>query len=164
MQVGWEVFGPQITIQLAGQMGKWQTYNYLFPARNSLLKWCLVLADNAYMSFGLSGAVDRSQMMGADVAVAYMDGFRGYATDYNITALSPVSVFLPSECYFVCFTQIIVTFFCFSNQCIKVLGQHKGVCRDDLIGGLDDNQLHTAERVEGVTYITYRRTLMSGSV
>lgn len=44
------------------------------------------------MSFGLSGAVDRSQMMGADVAVAYMDGFRGYATDYNITALSPVSM------------------------------------------------------------------------
>ncbi len=43
------------------------------------------------MSFGLSGAVDRSQMMGADVAVAYMDGFRGYSTDYNITALSPVS-------------------------------------------------------------------------
>lgn len=50
------------------------------------------LADNAYMSFGLSGAADRSQMMGADVAVAYMDGFRGYATDYNITALSPVSM------------------------------------------------------------------------
>lgn len=42
------------------------------------------------MSFGLSGAVDRSQMLGADVAVAYMDGFRGYSTDYNISALSPV--------------------------------------------------------------------------
>ncbi|XP_026274137.1 protein Skeletor, isoforms B/C [Frankliniella occidentalis] len=111
LQVGWDVFGPQITIELAGQID-----------------------DDAYMSFGLSGAVDRSQMMGADIAVAYMDGFRGYATDYNVTALSP---------------------------CIKVLGQHKGVCRDDLIGGLDDNQLHTAERVDGVTYITYRRMLMS---
>lgn len=50
------------------------------------------LAENAYMSFGLSGAVDHSQMMGADVAIAYMDGFRGYSTDYNITALSPVSM------------------------------------------------------------------------
>ena len=53
-------------------------------------------------------------------------------------------------------------YFFYVFQCIKVLGQHKGVCRDDLIGGLDDNQLHTAERVDGITHITYRRTLMSG--
>lgn len=30
-------------------------------------------------------------MLGADVAIAYIDGYRGYANDYNITANSPVS-------------------------------------------------------------------------
>lgn len=44
------------------------------------------------MAFGLSGSEDKSQMEGADVAIAYMDGARGYATDYNITAKAPVGV------------------------------------------------------------------------
>ena len=43
------------------------------------------------MAFGLSGSSEKSQMMGADVAVAYIDSFRGYATDYNITGLAPVT-------------------------------------------------------------------------
>lgn len=43
------------------------------------------------MAFGLSGAPDKSQMLGADVAVAYIDSFRGFAADYNITGLAPVS-------------------------------------------------------------------------
>lgn len=42
------------------------------------------------MAFGLSGSEDSSQMEGADVAIAYMDDTRGYATDYNITAKAPV--------------------------------------------------------------------------
>lgn len=42
------------------------------------------------MSFGLSGSDSSSQMLGADVVVAYIDGARGYATDYNITSLAPV--------------------------------------------------------------------------
>lgn len=68
LQVSWEIFGPQITIQLAGQVG-----------------------EDDYMSFGLSGSKEKSQMLGADVAVAYIDGYRGFSTDYNITALSSVS-------------------------------------------------------------------------
>lgn len=67
-RVSWEVFGPQITIELAGQV-----------------------MDDEYMSFGLSGSDTSSQMLGADVAVAFIDGARGYATDYNITSLAPVN-------------------------------------------------------------------------
>lgn len=69
-RVSWEVFGPQITIQLAGQV-----------------------MEDEYMSFGLSGSETSSQMQGADVVVAYIDGARGYAIDYNITSLAPVSAF-----------------------------------------------------------------------
>lgn len=43
------------------------------------------------MAFGLSGATDKSQMIGADVTIAYMDGARGFANDYNVTATAPVS-------------------------------------------------------------------------
>lgn len=68
-RMSWEVFGPQITIQLAGQV-----------------------MEDEYMSFGLSGSDTSSQMHGADVAVAYLDGARGYAIDYNITSLAPVSI------------------------------------------------------------------------
>ncbi|XP_076165752.1 protein Skeletor, isoforms B/C-like [Ptiloglossa arizonensis] len=110
-QVSWEIFGPQITVQLAGQVD-----------------------ENEYMSFGLSGSETSSQMEGADVVVAYMDGTRGYAGDYNITAKAP---------------------------CGKVLGQYRGVCRDELFGGLDNNQLYTAVREDGINVITYRRTLTS---
>lgn len=86
------------------------------------------------MSFGISGSDQRSQMLGSDVAVAYIDGFRGYATDYNITSLAP---------------------------CVQVLGQNKGVCRDDVVGGLDSFQLHTHTRENGINTITFRRTLIS---
>ncbi|XP_071557241.1 protein Skeletor, isoforms B/C-like [Temnothorax nylanderi] len=113
-QVAWEIFGPQITIQLTGQV-----------------------AEDEYMAFGLSGSETSSRMEGADVAVAYMDDTRGYATDYNITAKAP---------------------------CGKVLGQYKGVCRDELVGGLDSNQLFTAVREDGINTITYRRTLISSDV
>ncbi|XP_057340960.1 protein Skeletor, isoforms B/C [Microplitis mediator] len=110
-QVSWEIFGPQITIQLSGQIG-----------------------DDEYMGFGLSGSEEKSQMEGADVAIAYMDGVRGYATDYNITSKAP---------------------------CGKTLGQYKGVCKDELVGGIDNNQLYTAVKENGITIITYRRTLIS---
>lgn len=69
--MSWEVFGPAVTIQLAGQV-----------------------ADDEYMSFGLSGSEERSQMLGADVVVAHIDGSLGYTTDYNITALAPVILLL----------------------------------------------------------------------
>lgn len=68
MQISWEIFGAQITIQLAGQVD-----------------------EDEYMAFGLSGSNTQSQMLGSDVAIAFVDGHRGFATDYNITALTPVS-------------------------------------------------------------------------
>ncbi|KAK0093076.1 hypothetical protein PV326_014361 [Microctonus aethiopoides] len=110
-QMSWEIFGPQITIQLSGQ-----------------------IAEDEYMAFGLSGSEEKSQMEGADVTVAYMDGVRGFAIDYNITAKAP---------------------------CGKTLGQYKGVCKDELVGGLESNQLYTAVRENGINIITYRRTLIS---
>ncbi|GBP44131.1 hypothetical protein EVAR_81452_1 [Eumeta japonica] len=62
LQVSWEVFGNQITIQLAGQIN-----------------------EDEYMAFGVSGSDERSQMLYADVAVAS----RGTVVDYNITAIAP---------------------------------------------------------------------------
>ncbi|CAB0008451.1 unnamed protein product [Nesidiocoris tenuis] len=111
LQFSWEVFGPQITIQLAGRVG-----------------------EKDYIAFGQSGSTEKLQMLGADVTVAYINGYRGYAVDYNITANSP---------------------------CVKVLGQYKGVCMDSLGGGYDDNQMHTSKREDGINYITYRRSLIS---
>lgn len=68
LRVSWEVFGPTITFQLTGQ-----------------------IEEDEYMAFGLSGSNERSQMLGADVAITYIDGYRGYAVDYNITSLAPVN-------------------------------------------------------------------------
>lgn len=50
------------------------------------------MGADEYMAFGVSGAAGRAQMLGADVAVARFDRRlqRGFATDYNITALAPV--------------------------------------------------------------------------
>lgn len=47
--------------------------------------------EDHYLSFGLSGSPDKTQMLGSDVAIAYIDGYRGFANDYNITSNSPVS-------------------------------------------------------------------------
>lgn len=111
-RVSWEVFGPQITLQLSAQ-----------------------IADNDYMAFGISGSQQRSQMMHSDLAVAYiLDGVQGIVADYNITSLAP---------------------------CVQVLGQNKGVCRDQEVGGLDSFQLLTFQRENGISTITFRRTLIS---
>ncbi|KAF7995188.1 hypothetical protein HCN44_004660 [Aphidius gifuensis] len=110
-QVSWEIFGPQITFQLSAQV-----------------------SNNEYMAFGISGSSEKSQMEGADVTIAYMDGARGFANDYNITAKAP---------------------------CAKTLGQYKGVCKDELVGGQDSNQIFTAFQKDGLQVITYRRTLIS---
>ncbi|XP_026465827.1 protein Skeletor, isoforms B/C-like [Ctenocephalides felis] len=46
--------------------------------------------------------------------------------------------------------------------CVKVLGQYRGVCKDDLVGGQDSFQLLTASRGEdGINVVTYRRNLIS---
>lgn len=44
---------------------------------------------------------------------------------------------------------------------MQVLGQNKGVCRDDVVGGYNDYQLHTFNREDGINTITYRRMLIS---
>lgn len=44
---------------------------------------------------------------------------------------------------------------------MQVLGQNKGVCRDEEVGGLDSFQIHTHTRENGVNIITFRRTLIS---
>lgn len=90
--------------------------------------------EDDYMAFGLSGSDTKSQMLGSDIVVTYKDGHLGQAIDYNINALAP---------------------------CNKVLDVNKGVCRDDSIGGQSNFQLHTAMREDGITKITFLRSLIS---
>jgi len=78
------VFAPSITIQLSG-----------------------LIDENEYMAFGVSKPQGESKMIGADAAVAYIDGYLGYVDDYNITAKAP---------------------------CGGVLGISRGVCKDELTG------------------------------
>lgn len=40
------------------------------------------------------------------------------------------------------------------------MGAHRGVCRDDQVGGTDSNQFYLGSRVDGLTVITYRRSLI----
>lgn len=51
------------------------------------------------MAFGLSGSPDKSQMVGADVTIAFIDGTRGFAHDYNVTATAPV-IYLKKYCFY----------------------------------------------------------------
>lgn len=52
-----------------------------------------VVEPNDYMAFGISGSQEKSQMLGSDIAVAYIiDGIQGFVADYNITSLAPVSL------------------------------------------------------------------------
>jgi len=44
------------------------------------------------MGFGISGSSNGPQMMGSDITIAYVDGHRGFANDYNVTARSPVMI------------------------------------------------------------------------
>nr|XP_046920523.1 protein Skeletor, isoforms B/C-like [Dermatophagoides farinae] len=66
LQVNWEVFGPQITFELIGQLKK-----------------------DDYMAFGISGSNNSSRMIGSDVAIAYMETHLGFTRDYNITGTFP---------------------------------------------------------------------------
>ena len=43
------------------------------------------------MALGISGSDRSSQMIGSDVAIAYMDGLLGTTADYNISGQFPVS-------------------------------------------------------------------------
>jgi hypothetical protein len=66
-----------------------------------------LIDENEYMAFGVSKPQGQSQMIGADVAVAFIDGYLGIVDDYNITAKAP---------------------------CGGVLGLNKGVCKDEVTG------------------------------
>ncbi|XP_017490872.1 PREDICTED: protein Skeletor, isoforms B/C-like, partial [Rhagoletis zephyria] len=66
LQIHWEVFGPQITFELIGQ-----------------------IEHDDYMAFGLSGSDNSSRMMNADVSVNYLDSHLGYTKDYNISGPFP---------------------------------------------------------------------------
>jgi hypothetical protein len=124
------VFAPSITIQLSG-----------------------LIDENEYMAFGVSNPQGESKMIGADAAIAYIDGYLGYVDDYNIGAKSP---------------------------CGGVLGINRGVCKDEIlgksrflwskislcknfnyhfIGGIGNNQIQSHKRTDGVTDIVYRKTL-----
>lgn len=50
--------------------------------------------QNQYMGFGLSGSNMRTEMVGADVSIAWVDSAAGMpnAQDYYLTARSPVSI------------------------------------------------------------------------
>jgi len=88
--------------------------------------------EDEYVAFGLSGSEVEARMEGADVAMLYRDTHQGYVFDYNITAKS---------------------------SCVNVLGTLRGVCRDDVLGGTDSNQYFLSSRQDGLTRITYRRSL-----
>ena len=90
-----------------------------------------MIEENEYMAIGVSGEQGKSAMVGADAAIMYINGYLGAVDDYNITAKSPCSG----------------------------LGVPRGVCRDDQVGGNDNNQIQTHSRADGVTVITYRKTL-----
>ncbi|XP_015785724.1 protein Skeletor, isoforms B/C-like [Tetranychus urticae] len=111
LQLSWEIFGPQITFEVAGQID-----------------------PNDYIAFGLSGSPNRTQMIGADVSISYLDGHFGKTEDYNLTEKYP---------------------------CTNVLGLHKGICPDSKVGGVENFQIHTYVREEGITKITYRRNLIN---
>lgn len=65
--MNWEIFGPQITFELIGQISK-----------------------DDYMAFGLSGSDNSSQMLNSDIALTYIETHFGYTHDYNITGAFPV--------------------------------------------------------------------------
>lgn len=110
--LSWEIFGPAITFELAGKID-----------------------EDEYMALGISGSDTKSQMIGSDVAVSYMDGLLGTTADYNISGKFP---------------------------CSNVLGKNAGVCTDDKVGGVPGGyQIHTYVRKDGITIITYRRNLLN---
>ncbi|XP_040568677.1 protein Skeletor, isoforms B/C [Lepeophtheirus salmonis] len=109
LAISWSVFAPVIAISISALMD-----------------------EEDYMAFGVSEP-GKSQMVGSDAAIGYIDGYLGKIDDYDITAKTP---------------------------CSDVLGVKKGVCLDSVAGGIDDgNQIQTHQRVDGVTTIVYRRTL-----
>ncbi|XP_013194628.2 protein Skeletor, isoforms D/E isoform X1 [Amyelois transitella] len=107
-EVRWAVAGDSIVLQLVGK-----------------------LEDGEYMSFGISGDPSHSQMVGGDVAVAWVDKatLKGYAVDYYLDAKS---------------------------QCAGV----RGSCPDERLGEKTNSiRLLNAALVNGYSIVTYQRSL-----
>ncbi|KAH7972910.1 hypothetical protein HPB52_018662 [Rhipicephalus sanguineus] len=111
LQLRWEIQGRSITLQLTGQ-----------------------IEEDEYIAFGISGATNSSKMVGADVAVCYIDGHYANAVDYNISDRFP---------------------------CSNVLGRYRGVCPDLKVEGKESYQILTFTRKDGLTSFVYRRTLLN---
>lgn len=45
------------------------------------------------------------------------------------------------------------------SSCVSVLGAKRGVCSDEQVGGTDNNQFFLASKRDGLTIITYRRSI-----
>ncbi|KAI8422921.1 LOW QUALITY PROTEIN: hypothetical protein MSG28_014030 [Choristoneura fumiferana] len=93
IQLAGKVFGNQITIQLAGKVEHYSVAPLKVFGNQITIQLAGKIDEREYMAFGISGSDNRSLMLGADVAVAHFDARlqRGLATDYNITALAPVT-------------------------------------------------------------------------
>ncbi|CAG9794628.1 unnamed protein product [Diatraea saccharalis] len=107
-EVRWAVAGDSIVLQLVAK-----------------------LEDGEYMSFGISGDPEHSQMVGGDVAVAWVDKetLKGYAVDYYLDAKS---------------------------QCAGV----RGSCPDERLGEKTNSvRLLNAALVNGYSIVTYQRAL-----
>jgi len=109
LQMSWDLFGDQVTIQLA--------------ARTEL---------NEYISFGVSGDPTRPEMVGGDGVLLHRDQHLAFVRDINITARFP---------------------------CTELLKQKRGVCWDEEVGGIQDYQIMSTSRADGVSVYTYRRRL-----
>ncbi|XP_068625418.1 protein Skeletor, isoforms D/E-like [Battus philenor] len=107
-EVRWAIAGDSVVLQLVAR-----------------------LEDGEYMSFGISGHPERSQMVGGDVAVAWVDKntLKGYADDYYLDAKS---------------------------QCAGVHGS----CPDERLAEKTNSvRLLNAALVNGYSIVTYQRTL-----
>lgn len=96
-EVRWAVAGESIVIQLVAKLGT----NFYFHFIYYPINWCKIFfkkndlhSDGGeYMSFGLSPDRSKTFMVGADVAVAWIDKNtgKGYAEDYFLEAKSQCS-------------------------------------------------------------------------
>lgn len=93
------------------------------------------IGNNDYIGFGISGSDNSSQMIGADVSLSYIDSHVGYTVDYNITDKHP---------------------------CVSINNNgYRGVCPDTYVGGVDNYQVYTYTRENGLTKLTFRRNIIN---
>ncbi|KAB7502787.1 Protein Skeletor [Armadillidium nasatum] len=87
-----------------------------------------------YVAFGVSGSPTEIQMIGGDAVVLYRDVYNGYVKDYNLTSYFP---------------------------CTELVGQRKGVCDDEDVGGQNSYQPLTSSRGDGISVFNFRRPMVT---